>query len=162
MENTLETRGSYVCYEISRFMSENHITGTALAEAMKVTPQSVSNLLRKGKLFSPEVARRWVDGFASLGYQVNLSFLLSGEGRITDNPKHDRYTNYGTSGFKVEKLPENTAKANESLDVKIVRSENGVLKKRIELLVEENCALKVENKALKRKLAAIRRILEQE
>ena len=161
MEKALEARGTEVCNEIYRFMYEKHISGKDLAKAMDVTPQSVSNLLRKGKLFSPEVARRWVDGFGSLGYVVNLPFLLSGEGSISDDAESVRY--YIKWLYEEDQKPiENTSAANMTFEQKKACLNMELLKKKNAFLMDENSSLKAENKALKRKLAAIKKLLGSE
>ena len=157
MSALLEERGRTVVLVLRQFMSDNHISGTAIAEAMQTRPQSVSNQLSRGKLFSVNVAEDWVEGFAKLGFQVNPIFLISGEGHITDNPEHDSFANhaFGTT-FKT---PENSAKKNESLELKRTKYENSQLKKENATLLENNKQLQDENKALKKKFFAIRRIL---
>lgn len=156
MSALLEERGRTVVLVLRQFMSDNHISGTAIAEAMQTRPQSVSNQLSRGKLFSVNVAEDWVEGFAKLGFQVNPIFLISGEGHITDNPEHDSFANHA---FGITfKTPENSAK-NESLELKRTKYENSQLKKENATLLENNKQLQDENKALKKKFFAIRRIL---
>ena len=157
MSDSLEERGRTVVLVLRQFMSDNHISGTAIAEAMHTRPQSVSNQLSRGKLFSVSAAEDRVEGFAKLGFQVNPIFLISGEGRITDNPEHDPFANhsYGTT----LKTPENSEKKNESVELKRTKYENSRLKKENAALLENNKQLQDENKALKKKFFAIRRLL---
>lgn len=83
-----------VCFKLHKFMRENHITYESLATSMGVTLQSVSNHLRLKRPFSWKVASRWVKGFEDLGYQVNATYLVTGVGLITNNPKHDPDANH--------------------------------------------------------------------
>lgn len=161
MESTYEQKGREVCDRIIRFMSDNHISGKTLAAAMGVTPQSVSNMLRKGRLFSIGVAQKWVEGFGSLGCEVNIPFFLTGEGRITNDASLDPDLNVAYSRLRRpdgrEEGQENDDSPEDQMILKFLRMRDE------RNYYKEKCLdLMVENQMLKEKLAAIGKILGKE
>lgn len=158
-----------VCFKLHKFMRENHITYESLATSMGVTLQSVSNHLRLKRPFSWKVAHRWVKGFEDIGYQVNATYLVTGVGPITNNPKHDPDANHsygGASerGFLCARITEyESAAIDEKGDVinSFDKAMMALIKTRQErdYLREEYQKEKDKNDTLLKKLQEIQRIL---
>ena len=96
-----------VCREVLFFMRQNHITYDALAQKLGITPQAISNRLRRSRLFSFATASQWAKAFKELGYPIDPSFLVTGMGPLAINPAQDyRDTNhsYFNSDFSDKRL----------------------------------------------------------
>ena len=131
---TLDEKGKLVASKLREYMSTNRISGTKIAFNLGVSPQTVSNQLVRGKLFSPRLAEQWVRAFAQLSFHINPLFLVFGEGAIE------------------ESLIGNTSNNNESFALKRA-------KLKILALNAENKRLQIENKKLKNKLSVISKLL---
>ena len=144
--------------EIRLFMKSNHIKSIDLAKAMNRTEQAISNQLRRKLHFTKKSAERLADGFAKLGKPINISFLLTGRGLISDNPEHNpnlkserHVVQYTNMDGKVQTL--------SSSDYTKLAEELEQVKKERDAIYEQYLIATKENESLKKRIEQARHIL---
>lgn len=146
-----------VCFEVYKFMRENHITYEALAQKMKVSPQAISNQIRLKRPFSWRVAERWAAAFRDLEYPIDASFLVSGIGRLAINPEHDYRTNH-SFGYKPLAENEMTTSTTEGKVDDWVRKAI-LFRREIDELSEKYELARMENESLRKIISDIQKII---
>lgn len=151
--------------KMKRYMSENRIRYADLAGATGLSLQTISNQLNMHRRFTDKTAKRWSEGFKLLGFPINESFLLTGEGPITDLSTFDPDVNHAYSvpnrgGSESDEQAIDNDDPSIPLETRALMKLIRIRRERNELY--EHCkALLAENQLLKEKLAAIAAIASQ-
>ena len=77
--------------DLREFMKKKKIRHVTLAQELGCSEQALSNKLRRKGHFTSKSAQRFADAFEIMGYHINVTFLLKGEGCLCDSLLQDDY-----------------------------------------------------------------------
>ena len=168
-QSVTQIRLEHIYAELRSFMRSNKIRSKDLARIMNRTEQAISNQLRRQKHFTKRTATNLSDAFERLGFPINKTFLLTGNGLISDNPDHNPSINvpfsFGHFFDKKEESQDSNAgdtshsrqEPSETVDAVDIEQ---ILRERDEIY-DKYLMLLAENRALKKIIADAAEVLNQ-